>query len=179
MARMSKDELIALIEQAFADTVYPEGAKITDCSWQNCDECREIAEAFAGKHWTAVIHARFLREHYAALSLFQPTAFRFYLPAFMLVTLKSRADLWMIPENLEYHLTPPETEGPFAEDWFSKFGETKLDYWTHRMSGFTAEQKQAIKAFLKYRFPRNWSKPTQSQIHQQQQAIDFWDTFEG
>lgn len=172
---MTKDALIALIEQAFADTVYPEGAKITDCSWQNCDECREIAEAFEGKHWTSVRNARFLRKYHEALPLFQPEAFRFYLPAYMIVNLKSRAYLGIMPESITFNLTPPEIKGVLAEDWFNKFGETQIDYWTRRVSGFTTEQKQAIKAYVEYDFPRTWSMSSMKQDYER--ALAFWDTF--
>ena len=153
-----RNALIAQIEEAFQNTIHPAGAKITNCTW-NCDECAEIAEAFEGKHWSNLKDVRFLRQHETALTFFEPEACRFYLPAFMLVSLRSRANLWSIPERLEWNLTPPETEGDRIEDWKAKFNQTPMDYFLWKVSGFTTEQKQAIRAYLQYYFemyPENW-----------------------
>lgn len=173
-----RDALIAQIEQAFSTAQYPQGYKLTNCKW-NCDECAEIAEAFEGKHWTSLRDIRFLRKHQEALHLLQPEAFRYYLPAFMLGYLRTRADSWGIPDKLEFILTPPETEGADAEDWLAKTGITKMDYFLGRVSGFTPQQKAAIKTYLELHFqldPMTWSPDWQEE---RQRTLHFWSTFEG
>jgi hypothetical protein len=171
-------KVIAIIRQAFAETVYPSGVKLTNCSW-NCDECAEISREFDGKAWSSLTDVKFLRHYSDALSLLQPEAFRYYLPAYMVGGLRDPATADVIPGSIEFHLTPPETKGADAEDWFAKFGQTKMDYFLSRVSGFSSGQKQAILAYLQLYFrldPMEWHPPT---LERRQRALHFWDTFEG
>lgn len=170
--------LVAQIEQAFTNTSYPPEVKITNCKW-NCPECTEITEAFHGKHWSSLTDVAALRYNSAALSLFTPEAFRFYLPAYLRAALTDPRTADIILDGLEYHLTPPETEGAEAEAWLSKFGETHMDYFLRRVSGFTPDQKLAIKAYLENSFVHSWINTSQEKLLENQQTLAFWQTFEG
>ncbi len=174
---MSKDELIALIEQAFADTVYPGDDKLINAN--HCNECEEIAQSFQGKQWQQLTDPDFLRYNHAAISLMYPEGFRFYLPAFMIDGLNDPIDDELIPDSIEYHLTPPKTEGAEAEEWFAKFGQTTMDYFLNRVSGFSPHQKKAIKIYLEDYFQRNPMTFEPSIEQERQRALQFWDTFEG
>lgn len=158
---MSKDELIALIEQAFADTVYPGDDKIINGS--HCEECAGIAEAFIGKRWSSLTDVKFLRRYESALNLMYSEAFRYYLPAFMRAAVIDPKTADVILHSLEFNLMTHHSES------YEKF--------IVRISGFTRKQKQAIKAYMKFEpYPMHW---TIRMRQQQQQAIDFWNTFAG
>lgn len=158
---MRKDDVIALIEQAFADTVYPGDDKlINGC---HCEECAGIAEAFIGKRWLSLTDVKFLRRYESALTLMYPEAFRYYMPAFMRAAVVDPKTADVIPHGLEFNLMPHHS--------------ASSEKFIARISGFTPQQKQAIKAYLKFEpYPMHW---TIMMRQQQQQAIDFWDTFEG
>lgn len=158
---MRKDNVIVLIEQAFADTVYPGDDHLINAG--HCPECADIYEAFRGRSWESLTDVRFLRLNEAALALMYPEAFRYYLPAFMRAAVVDPKTADVIPHGLEFNLMPHHS--------------ASSEKFIARISGFTPQQKQAIKAYLKFEpYPMHW---TIRMRQQQQQAIDFWDTFEG
>ena len=172
--------MIAIIRQAFAGSVYPPGAKVTNCSRQNCDECNEIAREFDGKTWSSLTDVKYLRYYESALSLMTPEARRYYLPAFMIAALTDPVSADVILDGLEFGFTPPETEGAEAEEWFAKFGQTQMEYFLNRNSGFTPAQKQAIKAYLEFEFhdePESYWAYFPEKLQERKNVLDFWDTF--
>jgi hypothetical protein len=181
MARIRKDDVIALIEQAFADTEYPEGAKITNCSWQNCDECAEIAREFEGRTWKTLTDVAFLRRYEAALALMTPEAFRYYLPAFMRAAVIDPKTADVILDGLEFNLSL-ERGASFDEEWLVQFGYTRTDYQLRRISGFTSDQKKTIRAYLEFHYHRygeDYWEYLPEKVEQQSNTLAFWDTFEG
>lgn len=178
MALMTKEELTALIEQAFADTVYPGDDKLTR---ENRPEYIRITYKFRGKHWTTVSDVEHVTYEQFALSYFEPEAFRFYLPAFMLAALNHQSEVCndLVPENIESSLTPPETNSAEAEDWFATFGITRMDYFLKRVSGFSPQQKAAIKAYLQSSFEQDSIPEWIERQQERQRALHFWSTFEG
>lgn len=176
MAAMSKDEVIALIEHAFADTVYP-GDDLIDAD--HCPECAEIYEAFRGKQWESLTDVRLLREHYLALSSLYPEAFRYYLPAFMRAALIDPKTADIIVDALEHQLSEPQNGTLTDEEVREVYGyQATKNYWLRRLSGFTPEQKQAIKAYLQVEFERTAMPELIAREHERQRALAFWDTFE-
>lgn len=174
---MRKDDVIALIEQAFADTVYPDDGLIDA---DHCPECAEIYAAFRGKQWESFTDVRLLREHYLALSSLYPASFRYYLPAFMRAALVDPETADVILDGLEYHLSEPKNGTLTDEEVRDAYGyQATKKYWLQRVSGFTAEQKQAIKAYLEARYKRNPMLGDESTQLERQRALAFWDTFEG
>ena len=176
---MSKDELVAQIEQAFANTTYPGDDHLTNCPRKNCDDCMEIARDFRGKSWSSLTDVKLLRHHESALALMTPEALHYYLPAFMLAALKDSKTADVILDNLEFGLTPPETEGTEAEEWFAQTGIRTMDYFLSRVSGYTPDQTKAIRAYLEFQFMIGSYDWWPEKKQQRQRTLDFWDTFEG
>jgi len=77
------------------------------------------------------------------LGFFTPAAFRFYLPAYMMVSLDPdhEAEADIIPEYTVFDLTPPVGERDNVYGW---------KYFLEKMNGFTESQKQAIRSYLRY-----------------------------
>jgi hypothetical protein len=101
MGIMSKDDVTAQIEAAFADTPSP-GEDFKDISATEWDE--GIVDYFRGKSWRGH-RAEDLRVNEAALSFFTDKAFRYWLPAFMLAELESQVEADVIAESIAFHLT--------------------------------------------------------------------------
>ena len=87
------DELVS----AWAELDPPPRASITE---HNCDECEEIAEFFADKAWADCADVAALRYHNDALYLFAPSAYHYYLPAFIRATLLDPKAADLIPETI-------------------------------------------------------------------------------
>jgi hypothetical protein len=114
---MPKEDVIARIEAAFRDTPSP-GSEYDDIAivkyW---DE--GIVDYFRGTSWRGH-NVQALREHDCALSYFTAKAFRYWLPAFMLVELEHPVEADIIAEGIAFHLTETdrtdEKLGLFAKD---------------------------------------------------------------
>jgi len=119
------------IETVFADVPYPGDENITRCPYE-CRECRRIANFFKGRQWTGQT-AEELRQYHVALSLFTPQAFRYFLPAFMLVSLDGYERGDVIPDAVRFVFEySEEVQGHFAV----------------RMSKFSLAQRHAIIDYL-------------------------------
>lgn len=75
--------LRADILRAFADTVRPPQEEI---ALHQCDECAALRAAFAPYMWDRV-PPQVIEAHYSALPLFSPSAFAYFLPAYLLYAL--------------------------------------------------------------------------------------------
>lgn len=126
---MNKQELNKLIRNAFRNTPYPK-SKLT-----NTYDDEGVADFFSGKSWTGHSVSD-LRFYAVAISFFEPEAFRYFLPAFMLAELEDPEEADIIGESIVF-----------------SFGEP-ADYWVEmyeaRISLFTRNEKEAILEFLKF-----------------------------
>lgn len=126
---MNSDELKIIIREAFKDTPYPAG-KLTDTY-----DDEGVSEYFTGKKWET-LNISDLRKHYVALSFFEPQAFRYFLPAFMLAELTDPETADVIGQSIVFHFSKPN------------------DYWVEsydkRLSLFTENEKNAIMHFIDY-----------------------------
>jgi len=126
---MNTEELKTLIKKAFKDTPYPVG-KLTDTY-----DDEGVSEFFAGKQWEN-LNAPDLRKHDVALSFFEPEAFRYFLPAFMLAELSDPETADVIGESIVFHFSKPK------EFW--------IESYEKRISLFTRNEKEAIVRFIDY-----------------------------
>ena len=126
---MNTQELEHSIRDAFRNTPYPKG-KLTDTY-----DDEGVAEYFSGTTWSEHSVSN-LRHHVAALSFFEPDAFRYFLPAFMLAELENREVADVIKESIVFSFGEPEGY------WVSMYEK--------RISLFTKEEKIAIMSFLSY-----------------------------
>jgi hypothetical protein len=123
---MPKEEVIAQIEAAFADTPAP-GDKFEDISATSYGE-EGVVDYFRGTTWRGH-RTRDLRIHDCALSYFTDKAFRYWLPAFMIAELEDPVVADVIGEGIAFHLT--ESDGAAA-----------------RLRQFAQGELEAIAAFL-------------------------------
>ena len=88
-------EIEKTIRAAFAETPIPSG-KLTDTY-----DDEGVSDYFKGSHWDGH-SAEKLRYHSCALSFFEPAAFRYYLPAFMIAEIQDPETADIIAENIAY-----------------------------------------------------------------------------
>lgn len=87
------------LSAAWSDVSAPTVDKIAE---HHCEECDEIAEYFGGQPWQQFASITELRYHSDALALFSNVAFHYYLPAFMIATLRDAVAADVIPDNIVY-----------------------------------------------------------------------------
>ncbi len=136
-------------------------------------ECEEIKRALRGTHWRNVSF-EILDKLTSALSFLSPEGYRFYLPAFMIISIVDfpRADI--IPGEVVRSLTLPIESDidrlrelaklrpeiqPFSTDeWETLLKMIAENYesgtfermFFDRVSGFTVAQSNVIRQFLEY-----------------------------
>jgi hypothetical protein len=123
--RVRAAEVRALIENAFSETPYPGDERIA--SKDHCLECQEIVEGFRGKHWKDLPKIHW---HSGVLGLMHDDAYRFFLPGFLIGTLKPN----LHNEGLSVHA------GEFLQEV----------EWHLRFPGFTRDELGAVKTYLEF-----------------------------
>jgi hypothetical protein len=124
------------IESAFADVPYPGDDRIAD--HRDCPECDDMREHFRGTTWRGHTVAE-LQQYQSVLPLFTPEALQYFLPAFMLMSLKAWREADDIPFSILYMCLPSDS----SED---------AGLHQHRMERFeifTIRQREAIAAYLR------------------------------
>lgn len=170
-------ELCELIERAFGPMQYPGDDNIVYDNSGYDLECVEIKEALKGKHWRD-ISCDTLDQLRQSLGFLSPQGFRFYLPAFLRITVTDYRRADVIPDMIMVTLTPPRlSDIEERQAKLVKFEENYLEYakfspeewrqinapmkedcrsgeaqrrFDNRVSGFTPEQSMAIRRFLEY-----------------------------
>ena len=132
---MSPRDVRTLILEAWSDAPYPgDDAIAYDQSGRHL-ECALVAGFFRGKRWKDVTLAA-LRSYRgdasACLAFMSPQAFRYYLPAYMLIAIDDYAEADVIADSALNMLTPGELQ----------------EYWNERAKGFSQRQREAILSFL-------------------------------
>jgi uncharacterized protein DUF6714 len=136
-------------------------------------ECEEIKSALKGRHWRDVSFET-LDELRSALSFLSPAGYRFYLPAFMVLSIVDfqRADV--IPDVVIRSLTLPRASDvdrirelaelhpemqPFSPDEWEGLLQTMAESYRsgtpehaffQRVSGFDLPQCRVIRQYLEY-----------------------------
>jgi hypothetical protein len=122
--------------EAFDATSYPGDKNLVVDQSGYDPECMEIVSAFKGEDWKN-ISVEMLRNYADALPLFTPSAFRYYLPAYMLGAVDSYYALDVALDNVLFNLTPPKKRSGWEWDFF----------WA-RAQQFNEEEREAIRSFL-------------------------------
>jgi hypothetical protein len=157
---MTRDEVVAAIEAAFAPTERP-GAAFLQGSHEGCEPFEETSP-FADREWQS-LDAGFLDAHYSALSFFSEGAFRYYLPAFLVADLRDELNTADPVFHLTHGFSTRSTHVPAGGETFERCygGDTLLnprrygamtsrDHGRFRLSVFTREEAAAIVAYLEY-----------------------------
>ena len=135
------EAVIDRIREAFADTALPPHDTLIN---NHCCECADVSAAFAGKRWTEVTLDDVMRGR--EIALLTAAAWRYYLPAFLIWTIREPKIVDVLQDNLEFQLAPP-VDGHGVPEWFAQ-----------RAPGFSTEQRSAIAAFL------DWSRERAEEV---------------
>ncbi len=111
--------LVAQIESAFADTPRPKDREISVPTYDD----EGTAAYFRGRSWRSGHTVEALRWHEASLCFFTTEAFRYFLPAYMLATIKDRETADVIPHGIEFHLVNSSR----APEQLASFTPAELD----------------------------------------------------
>ena len=122
------------IFKTFADTKQP--AK-EDIALGDYEQCKEMRNDFAGIKWQEISDELLLKQ-YDAIPLFTPQAFIYFLPAFLIYTLKNFDSHSLLGEFTIYALTPDKK-------WNL---DNMKSYWTERLSLLSNKQMEVIYDFL-------------------------------
>ncbi len=155
---MSPRDVRTLISEAWSDAPYPgDDAIAYDQSGQHLERA-QVAEFFRGKRWKDVTLAA-LRSYRgdasACLAFMSPEAFRYYLPAYMLIALDDYAEADAIADSALNMLTPGELR----------------EYWNERAKGFSQRQRGAILSFLNYLDAHHGADYP---VHGPKDALRYW-----
>lgn len=139
-----RKEIISAIERAFEHVEYPGDDNIVR---DFVNDPEDMKEAFIGKSWRE-ISVQVMYNFRLDLLLFTPKAFRYYLPAFLIASLKPTFKPLYFGEITEYvfislvpldsfvNTFPPDALSTLTKDFFE------------RVEGLDEPQKTAIKKFL-------------------------------
>ena len=125
------EHIIQDIRDAFADTEQPPRAALFN---NHCPECVAVSAAYAGKPWADITLDDVVRG--LETSLLSASAWRYYLPALLIWTIRAPETVDALQDNLVYQLEPPAA-GRGVPEWFNE-----------RAHGFSIQQRRAIVAFL-------------------------------
>jgi hypothetical protein len=129
--------LILNIENAFASVNYPGDARIVYDNSGFHLECEQTKEAFKGKGWKELM-LPFIIDHYAALYFFTAEAFQFYLPAYLVASVKHYDQADRVPGAVIFSLTLRPLDQVSRDSFFSK------------IELFSVAQKKVIIEFLEF-----------------------------
>lgn len=158
------EQLRAIITSAFAEAPHPGDAALVTGDVSYDPEYRAVAHAFSGKHWCE-LSRDFIREHRDALPLLGPSAFRFFLPAYLLACLEDEPDLDTAPSNVVSSLSPPEPGDAASERAFFE-----------RAAAFTVAEARAIAAYLQLARDRESDGSAENAARR---ALDYWRSARG
>ncbi|MHC4692285.1 MAG: DUF6714 family protein [Planctomycetota bacterium] len=131
-----KDE----IEGAFRDIPYPGDDNIAA---NKRDEYEEGLAEFKGKHWKDITFEFLVPYHKSSAHFLTPEAYRFYLPAYLMVVAEYYYESDALSGNIIRDLVLPD-EGKY-EKW-----KRNCDEFYERFEPLNAEQKRAIRSFLEF-----------------------------
>ena len=127
------EAIVQQIHRAFEGSAQPPREALLN---DHCWECIEVSAVYDGKRWTDVSLEDVLRGR--ETSLLTASAWRYYLPAFLIWTIRAPEAVDVLQDNLVYQLEPP-ADGRGVPEWFAE-----------RCAGFSAEQRLAIVAYLEW-----------------------------
>jgi hypothetical protein len=166
--------LVLQIDESFGESPYPGDGKIVrDDSGADLESAR-IREALKGRHWRDVSFET-LEQLRSALPFLSAEGYRFYLPAFMAMSIVDFPRAGVIADEIVRSLTPPLPSAvdrvrelanahpemqPFdAAEWDQLLATMRDTYraggpaestFFERASGFDSAQSNVIREFLEY-----------------------------
>jgi hypothetical protein len=161
---MKKSDLVHRIHEVFSTQTPPAATQIVD---SGCDEAAGIRLMLSGKLWTELAHNELCGEN-SALGFLTDQAFRYYLPAYMILLLHDLRAADLLSSSVIRHLTLP-VEGDtlllmnslgqsryanknletLLQDTLRE-STTRAGKFILRMKGFTQPQGETINEFLRF-----------------------------
>lgn len=133
MRPTNADELKQCIEDAFANTVYPGDQNIAT-NPSHCDECSDTDDFFQGRHWRGLSGPdQKLQTGWGGLSFLSPPAWRYFIPAYLIVGIGDGEHSEDAAWSALYALSP--AQGDLSE------------YFQERASGFSPAQQICLAAY--------------------------------
>ncbi|MCF2145864.1 hypothetical protein IQ276_005190 [Desmonostoc muscorum LEGE 12446] len=136
-SEIQSEKLILDIEKAFSNVEYPGDDEIVYDNTGYHLECNEIKEVLKGKDWRS-LSLDMLRYHAEGLFFLTPEGYRFYLPAYLLASIRSYREADMIPTTIVHSLNAPQEQ------------DSEMAPFSSRISNFNQDQKTVIKRFLEF-----------------------------
>lgn len=136
-------DLCLLIGEAFRNVPYPGDDKIGYAdSHTGTTNAETVKKIFKGKHWRDILKKsnRWFSSHYWVFSSLTPSAYHFFLPAFMIKSVTDEDDIDLVPDWIVYNFLPPS----------QKCYKNLMPMYVNRMAKFNLEQKKALITFLRY-----------------------------
>ncbi len=161
--------ILRQLEEAFGELPIPEeDFLVEDNSGYHLD-CNKIRTKFRGKHWRDVSTAD-INEEPEALAFFTPSAFRFFLPAFIQVSLLDPVGADLAPDRVLSSLAGPEGSegwrerkaslletargGGIPEQLLSALGRFEppeiAEIRRARVEVLTKDQRRAVSSFIAF-----------------------------
>ena len=131
------------IEDAFADVPYPGNDNIAVTGpREDFLSAEELTKAFKGKSWKQIVQKKnsWLRSRYWALTHFTPSAYHFFLPAFLTKCVTDAGDLDLVPLWVVCGFIPPKSEHVKA----------LMPFYLARKAKFNLNQRKTLIVFLKF-----------------------------
>lgn len=134
----SIEHVVEYIESAFAQEETPPADATLAKRFQDSEDGYELVAAIGGRHWTE-LEEQLLFQHREALGMLSSEGYRAVLGAFLRASLTGSSE--RAGEILGYTLMSLRSLSNDPED---------LEIAEQRLSGLTAEQRNAIAAYLQY-----------------------------
>jgi hypothetical protein len=131
-AAISIEHLESKIGEGFSNLVPPDEQNIVE---HDCPECRAVRRVFRNEDWRK-LSTRKIEWAYDKLPLFTPSAFQYFLPVFLLYSL--RDPLSDVCQYTVYALAQQKKD----DAW-----------WQQKIENFTPEQKSICHLFLRWIYP--------------------------
>lgn len=191
---MEKNQIIDTIKETFKDEKYPGDDNIVYDNTGTHLECEQVKKTFAGHSWEK-LHEIFLFENRNAISFFSKEGFKYYVPAYMIFSVKKFHEADDAPDMLigkftlpleidtvilanaikQYRIDKRLTNIDFEEilQNQAKQNNNTLHRFFEYMHIFNNNQKSTIKNFLEYMI-----RYSNSLYYKPEVAIDrYWFQF--
>lgn len=166
-----RQRVARLIEETFEKTPYPGLKNI--CKPDS--DGREITIAWGNKDWRD-LQLDMITDYHVDLPLLTPEAFRYYLPALMLVTMFHYQHVGTLPLGVMHSLTPPDPT--LLHNYMKSKTDTGkyigIADFLNRVTAFTPAEKFAIRAFLESY--QKWCPKERGEQRMLPRALEFWRT---
>lgn len=128
---MNATELHALIEKVFSKVKMPERGSIVS---MNDPESLDVENSLCGKPWQS-ISPELIYSNRVGIFFLTPQAYRYYLPAYMLASIRDLTATDNVADSIIYGFT---------------FREKCKDFTYSRLRAFTSEELDVITEFIKF-----------------------------